>query len=82
LTWPLKYNYEVGGRYLRSWTGTAYPSKGLLFAYGDGTIPAGNTHTCIVAFGAEAERLHAEEDIERRKKMLYCIFMKWTLREW
>lgn len=63
-----KVHYEVEGKFLRSWTGLAYPSKGLLYAYGDGTTPAGNTH--IVAFGAETEQIHPEEDIEKTKQAI------------
>jgi hypothetical protein len=44
------------------------PSSKLLYAFGDGTTPAGNTH--IVAFGANETHLEPEQDIKRTAKIL------------
>ena len=60
-----KVHYEARGTDLRSWSGYAFPGHGLLYAYGDDTTPASNTH--IVGFGASSVPLHAEDSIEKTK---------------
>ncbi|PVH76102.1 hypothetical protein DL98DRAFT_657694 [Cadophora sp. DSE1049] len=83
-----KVHYEIDGKFLRSWSGTAYSGKGLIHAYGAGTTPAGNTH--VVAVGAEAEQLHPEENIEKTKEAILhshdmdierMVFYNWTKDE-
>lgn len=49
----IKIHAEVKGNEWRSWSGTAWPGKGLAGAYGDGLTKAGNTH--LVAFGNNAQ---------------------------
>lgn len=58
----VKVHAEISDRDLRSFTGIAYPHNGLLYGFGDGTTPAGNTH--VVAFGGQHNHFHPEEDIE------------------
>ncbi|KAH7389190.1 putative polyamine oxidase [Cadophora sp. MPI-SDFR-AT-0126] len=62
-----KLHAEVSNTDLRSWS-VINPSSKLVFAFGDGTTPAGNTH--IVGFGANSNRLDPELDIEATKKAL------------
>jgi hypothetical protein len=62
----VKVNVEVSNKELRSCSST---SK-LVYAFGDGTTPAGNTH--IVAFGADENHLdEPENDINGTKKHNY-----------
>ena len=63
-----KIHFEVRGQAFRSWSGYAYPGRGLLYAYGDDTTPADNTH--IVSFGAASVPLQGEDDIEKTKMAL------------
>ncbi|KAF9892115.1 hypothetical protein FE257_002521 [Aspergillus nanangensis] len=60
-----KVHAEVRNPELRSWSGIA-PSNKLVYAFGDGTTPRGNTH--IVAFGADVNPLHPEEDVAVTKQ--------------
>jgi hypothetical protein len=60
-----KVHAEVRDRSLRSWSSIA-PNNKLVYSFGDGTTPAGNTH--LVAFGADVNPLHPEDDIEVTKK--------------
>ncbi|PVH72876.1 amine oxidase [Cadophora sp. DSE1049] len=62
-----KLHAEVTNADLRSWS-VINPSSELVFAFGDGTTPAGNTH--IVSFGANANHLEPELDIEDTKRAL------------
>lgn len=62
-----KLHAEVTNTDLRSWS-SINPSAKLVFAFGDGTTPAGNTH--IVSFGASSKKLDPEVDIEATKKAL------------
>lgn len=66
-----KIHYEVRGSELKSWSGMAWPGQGLLYAYGDGVTPAGNTH--LTAFGASMPVFHAEDDIEKTKEAMMTI---------
>nr|KMM71003.1 amine oxidase [Coccidioides posadasii RMSCC 3488] len=59
-----KVHAEVSDRDLRSWSAIA-PYGKLINAFGDGTTPAGNTH--IVAFGADLNPLHPEDDVGATK---------------
>jgi hypothetical protein len=63
----VKVHAEVSNKDLRSWSGVDASSK-LLYAFGDGTTPAGNTH--IVAFGANETHLDPEKDISETKQVL------------
>ncbi|KAJ5456917.1 hypothetical protein N7530_012191 [Penicillium desertorum] len=61
----VKVHVEISSKDMRSWTGISYPSNKLLYAVGDGTTPAGNTH--IVCFGGSNDEIHPEEDIDETK---------------
>lgn len=63
----VKVHAEVSNKDLRSWSGVD-PSSKLLYAFGDGTTPSGNTH--IVAFGANETHLDPEQDIKKTAKVL------------
>lgn len=63
----VKVHAEVSNKELRSWSSIDPQSK-LLYAFGDGTTPAGNTH--IVAFGANETHLDPEKDVDVTKKIL------------
>ena len=58
-----KVHAEINDRDLRTWVGANYPNNKLIYAFGDGTTPAGNTH--IVAFGADFNQLDPNEDVEK-----------------
>ncbi|KAF4308627.1 monoamine oxidase n [Botryosphaeria dothidea] len=58
----VKVHAEISDKDMRSWSGITYPENPLIYAIGDGTTPAGNTH--IVAFGAHQHHIHAEENVE------------------
>ena len=63
----VKIHAEVSDKGLRSWGAIDTASK-LIYAFGDGTTPAGNTH--IVAFGASEDHLdHPEKDINATKQV-------------
>ncbi|XWX02399.1 hypothetical protein V2A60_010436 [Cordyceps javanica] len=59
----VKVHAEVRDRDLRSFTGISYPHNGLVYGFGDGETPAGNTH--VVAFGGQHRHFHPEDDIDR-----------------
>ncbi|CZT41206.1 probable monoamine oxidase N [Rhynchosporium secalis] len=63
----VKVHAEVTNKDLRSWSAIDASSK-LLYALGDGTTPAGNTH--IVAFGANETHLDPENDIVATTQIL------------
>jgi hypothetical protein len=63
-----KVHFEAAGTDLRSWSGYSYPGRGILFAYGDETIPNGHTH--VVAFGATTDILDGESNVEKIQKAL------------
>lgn len=69
----IKVHAEISDRDLRSWTGITWPHNELLYAIGDGTTPAGNTH--IVCFGGDHKHMHPEEDIERTKRAVERMFL-------
>ncbi|KAH7007494.1 hypothetical protein EDB80DRAFT_880995 [Ilyonectria destructans] len=52
INYMIKIHVEVKGKDWRSWSGMAWPGKGLAGAYGDGLTKAGNTH--LVSFGHDA----------------------------
>jgi hypothetical protein len=58
----VKVHAEISDRDLRSFTGISYPHNGLIYGFGDGTTPAGNTH--VVAFGGQHNHFHPEENVE------------------
>ncbi|GAO16497.1 uncharacterized protein UV8b_06986 [Ustilaginoidea virens] len=58
----VKVHAEIGDRDLRSFTGISYPHNGLIYGFGDGETPAGNTH--VVAFGGQHNHFHPEDSIE------------------
>ncbi|KAJ2971217.1 hypothetical protein NQ176_g7803 [Zarea fungicola] len=59
----IKVHAEIRDRDLRSFTGVSYPHNGLIYGFGDGETPAGNTH--VVAFGGQHKHFHPEDDINR-----------------
>ncbi|KAL2064373.1 hypothetical protein VTL71DRAFT_4867 [Oculimacula yallundae] len=84
-----KLHAEVDGPHLRSWTGIRYPSE-LLFGYGDGITPAGNTH--LVLFGSDlGPSFQPDEDIEKTKEAInkfhdmdlkQLVFHNWSKDEY
>jgi hypothetical protein len=62
----VKVHAEISNKDMRSWTGISYPFNKLMYAIGDGTTPAGNTH--IVCFGGFNNHMHPEEDVQETKK--------------
>lgn len=67
----VKIHAEVKDKDLRSWSGMKSGNSELLYAFGDGTTPAGNTH--IVAFGADEVHLQPEEDVDRTAEALQAF---------
>jgi hypothetical protein len=59
----VKVHAEISDRDLRSFTGISYPHNGLIYGFGDGETPKGNTH--VVAFGGQHNHFHPEDSIER-----------------
>lgn len=59
----IKVHAEIKDRDLRSFTGISYPQNGLIYGFGDGETPVGNTH--VVAFGGQHKHFHPEDDINR-----------------
>lgn len=68
----VKVHAEISNRDLRSWTGVTYPHNELLYAIGDGTTPAGNTH--VVCFGGQHKHIHPEENIANTKRAVESMF--------
>lgn len=64
----IKVHAEIDNKDLRSWTGIAYPHNKLIYGFGDGTTPAGNTH--VVCFGAQHNHFEPEDDIQQTIKAL------------
>lgn len=64
----IKVHAEIKDRHLRSWTGISYPHNRLIYGFGDGTTPAGNTH--VVCFGAQHNHFEPEDDIQETIKAL------------
>ncbi|KAJ5390796.1 uncharacterized protein N7496_001864 [Penicillium cataractarum] len=62
----VKVHAEISNKDMRSWTGISYPFNKLMYAIGDGTTPAGNTH--IVCFGGFNNHIQPEEDIQETRK--------------
>lgn len=58
----VKVHAEISDKDMRSWSGITYPENQLIYAIGDGTTPAGNTH--IVSFGAYQNHIQPEENLE------------------
>ncbi|KAK8926899.1 Monoamine oxidase N [Metarhizium anisopliae] len=59
----VKVHAEIADRDLRSFTGVSYPHNALIYGFGDGETPRGNTH--VVAFGGQHNHFHPEDSIER-----------------
>ena len=59
----VKVHAEIADRDLRSFTGISYPHNGLIYGFGDGETPAGNTH--VVAFGGQHNHFHPEDSIDQ-----------------
>ncbi|KAK5188997.1 hypothetical protein LTR96_011017 [Exophiala xenobiotica] len=55
----VKVHAKIRNKDLRTWSGIDYTTAGLVYAFGDGITPAGNTH--IVAFGAVKTHLQPQE---------------------
>ncbi|RYN20830.1 Monoamine oxidase N [Alternaria arborescens] len=70
----VKVHAEVSNKDLRSWTGVAYPHNELMYAIGDGTTPAGNTH--IVCFGGSNKHIDPEDDIDATKRAVTNMFVQ------
>lgn len=68
-----KIHAEVLGTEHKSWAGLTWPGQGLLYGYGDGVTPKGNTH--ITFFGAYETRLRGEEvyDLQSIKEAIYAF---------
>lgn len=58
----IKVHAEISDRDLRSFTGISYPHNALIYGFGDGETPAGNTH--VVAFGGQHNHFHPEDNID------------------
>lgn len=58
----VKVHAEISDRDLRSFTGISYPHNGLIYGFGDGETPVGNTH--VVAFGGQHNHFHPEDNID------------------
>ncbi|KAM3555937.1 hypothetical protein MY1884_005329 [Beauveria asiatica] len=59
----IKVHAEILDQDLRPFTGISYPHNSLIYGFGDGETPAGNTH--VVAFGGQHKHFHPEDDINR-----------------
>lgn len=66
-----KVHAEVSEADLRTWVGASYPDNKLVYAFGDGTTPAGKTH--IVAFGADFNQLDPDEDVDKTLDALQAM---------
>jgi len=64
----IKVHAEISNRDMRSWTGVNYPNGKLIYGFGDGTTPVGNTH--IVCFGGQHNHFEPEEDIDHTLEAL------------
>ncbi|KAH7086059.1 monoamine oxidase N [Paraphoma chrysanthemicola] len=64
----IKVHAEVTNTDLRSWTGINYPNNKLLYGFGDGTLPNGNTH--VVTFGAQHNHFEPDETMEETLEAL------------
>jgi hypothetical protein len=64
----IKVHAEIKNRDLRSWTGMSYPHNKLIYGFGDGTTPSGNTH--VVCFGAQYNHFEPDDDINETIKAL------------
>ncbi|OAA41821.1 Amine oxidase [Metarhizium rileyi] len=62
----VKVHAEISDRDLRSFTGISYPHNALIYGFGDGETPKGNTH--VVAFGGSHNHFHPEDSIEHTIK--------------
>lgn len=67
----VKVHAEVKDRDLRSWSGISHPNTSLIYAFGDGTTPSGNTH--IVAFGAQDRHLEPDENIDATLEAVHAL---------
>ncbi|KNG52738.1 monoamine oxidase n [Stemphylium lycopersici] len=73
----VKVHAEVSNKDLRSWTGVTYPHNELMYALGDGTTPAGNTH--IVCFGGSNKYIDPEVNIDATKRAVTKMFAQQKL---
>ncbi|KAJ5280537.1 hypothetical protein N7478_005909 [Penicillium angulare] len=67
----VKVHAEISNKDMRSWTGISYPFNKLMYAIGDGTTPAGNTH--IVCFGGNNNHIQPEENVEETKRAVESL---------
>lgn len=67
----VKVHAEIKNRELRTWSGVDVPTSPLVYAFGDGVTPAGNTH--IVAFGADLNHLEPEQDIQATLRAMNAL---------
>lgn len=70
----VKVHAEISNKDLRSWTGVTYPHNELMYALGDGTTPAGNTH--VVCFGGDNKHIDPEVDIDATKRAVTNMFVQ------
>lgn len=63
-----KVHAEIRNRDMRSWTGVNYPNNKLIYGFGDGTTPTGNTH--LVCFGGQHNHFEPEDDIDQTLEAL------------
>jgi monoamine oxidase len=68
----VKIHAEISNKDLRSWTGVTYPHNELIYAIGDGTTPAGNTH--IVCFGGQHKHIDPEVNTDETKRAVRDMF--------
>ncbi|KAE8152943.1 hypothetical protein BDV25DRAFT_169716 [Aspergillus avenaceus] len=67
----VKVHAEISNRDMRSWSGISYPFNKLLYAFGDGATPAGNTH--IVCFGGAQNHIHPEANVEHTQQAVEAM---------
>ncbi|KAJ4394993.1 hypothetical protein N0V91_011140 [Didymella pomorum] len=74
----VKVHAEISNKDLRSWTGVTYPHNELMYAIGDGTTPAGNTH--VVCFGGSNKHIDPEVNIDATKRAVTNMFAQQKTR--
>ncbi|KAH9203563.1 flavin-containing amine oxidoreductase [Leptodontidium sp. 2 PMI_412] len=59
----IKVHAEIRDPNMRSWTAVNNTGNGLVYGFGDGTTPAGNTH--VVCFGAQQNHFEPDDSIDQ-----------------
>ncbi|KAF1922553.1 FAD/NAD(P)-binding domain-containing protein [Didymella exigua CBS 183.55] len=70
----VKVHAEISNKDLCSCTGVTYPHNELMYAIGDGTTPAGNTH--VVCFGGSNKHIDPEVNIDATKRAVTNMFVQ------